>query len=635
MTINRSSVEAITNDSQGEYLLLRRNDSRSPTKNCSHGTLHEDTFILHTNNFTTTKNGYYWCQIVVNGSFRQPSQYARFYADDSNSCIEHHHFKRVNEGQCANATYSIVFPPVIFTTSTTPTAMATSRTTTIETTEYNKQLLFYVVGILSILVLFFGSLVVLILLMFVYKRHREHKQKNDTGYLGSAIAIHPRVSNTLPDSREDDTYSVVSDTSVGITTIVKNTDTEQDHTYDAAEFHTHTNNIDKHPQYNTLQRENTANTQIISNLTFDTYNKIDNNTSKDVQKCSNLSMQFQRSTQTTDSVHEYDEVDTNHAQRENKPQTCETETDWTHKAVPLDYEPVYYGLNDTQVESTGEHVLFDDEMYGTHPKSVSNEPTKQFQKDGVESTSRNDYSEVTTVKTVKTLSDNRSIANKEVEYAEPLPPNIKSPTQDAQAKDEHFYHSLEHNEPTKAEECNSGVPICIGSSNAEDKDNTSVSNNQHTSAELAAMPTKIHVTADTKYQTQPLTSLTDSTQTLDEVGTTKAPILFTIDQCEFDDPMYESVPHSVPKPSSMSSDLINEKMQTVQHILSQEEVPCRDVNDDPDMLNHAKDIESYANAPEYSDPVVPECVDDDMANDQREAKDPKVDIYNTFDDTYA
>ena len=483
---------------------------------------------------------------------------------------------------------------------------------------------------------------------------------------------------------EDDIYSVVSDTSLGDTvTTANHTDTQQDHTYDAAEFHTQTNSVNEHPQYNTLQRENTANAHTISNSTFDAYNKIDI-TSKDVQKCSKLSMQVQRSTRRTDSKHEYDDVDTGHTQRENQPYNCDNETDWKYQAVPLDYEPVYYGPNSTKVEeSTGEHELFDDEMYGTHKpvskrtsvqqgkesmskniysettttvKSQSehmstanqeveyaqpippnttrhtqdaqakdehfyhsledSEPTKAEEynreqgKEVVEFTSQNIYSETTT--TVKSRSEHMSTANQEVEYAEPLPPNTKRHTQDAQAKDEHFYHSLE-NKPTEAEECNNGVPYSIGSSNPE----TSVSNNQYTSSELAALPTRNNVTADIECQTQPLTSLSDRIQTMDEVGTINAPILFNIDQCEFDDPMYECVPHSVPKPSSMSSDLIHEKIQTVQHVfnLSQEEVPCRDMNEDPELLNHEKDIESYANAPEYSDPVVSECVDDDMAND--------------------
>ena len=52
-----------------------------------------------------------------------------------------------------------------------------------------------------------------------------------------------------------------------------------------------------------------------------------------------------------------------------------------------------------------------------------------------------------------------------------------------------------------------------------------------------------------------------------------------------------------------------------------------DVNDDPELLNHEEDM----NAPKYSDPVVPGCLDDIniMATDQRDST---VNISDTFDD---
>ena len=53
------------------------------------------------NNFSSDKNGSYWCQIYVNNSISQPSQYAWFYAADSSSCTQQHHFKLNIEPQCA------------------------------------------------------------------------------------------------------------------------------------------------------------------------------------------------------------------------------------------------------------------------------------------------------------------------------------------------------------------------------------------------------------------------------------------------------------------------------------------------------------------------------------------------------
>ena len=118
------------------------------------------------------------------------------------------------------------------------------------------------------------------------------------------------------------------------------------------------------------------------------------------------------------------------------------------------------------------------------------------------------------------MKEETPTANKEIQHAEPQAPNEESHVQDVQAKPEHFYHSLEPNEPTKPEKCIGGVPY-----SREGKD---------------------HVTVDAMCQTQTLTSLHDNygTHTKDEVDATNAPIL---DKIEFDDPMYEGIPHSVPK----------------------------------------------------------------------------------------
>ena len=70
-------------------------------QNCSTGPLYRDVFILVIFNFTSEKNGYYWCQINVNNSISQPSQFAWFYAADSSSCTHQNHFILTSEPQCA------------------------------------------------------------------------------------------------------------------------------------------------------------------------------------------------------------------------------------------------------------------------------------------------------------------------------------------------------------------------------------------------------------------------------------------------------------------------------------------------------------------------------------------------------
>ena len=228
--------------------------------------------------------------------------------------------------------------------------------------------------------------------------------------------------------------------------------------------------------------------------------------------------------------------------------------------MPRDYEPVYHEPNCTQVDkSTGKHPIFDNRI---HNKGAS----VKLMMNRVESTP---HSEIIT-----RVKEETPTVKEEVEYAEPLAPNDRSHTQ---AKHEHFYHSLDLNEPEKY---SSGAPY-----SKEGKD---------------------QVTVDAKCQIQTLTSPHDSysTHTMDEVDATNVPIPFNLDQCEFDDPMYEGIPHFVPKQTNNKNPSLNK----MHHFVSPEE--------------------EDTNTPEYSDPIVPEDLDD--INDR---EDTTVNIYNTFDDS--
>ena len=61
------------------------------------------------------------------------------------------------------------------------------------------------------------------------------------------------------------------------------------------------------------------------------------------------------------------------------------------------------------------------------------------------------------------------------------------------------------------------------------------------------------------------------------------------------------------------------------HFVPPEEISCiGEVNADPDLLNH----EEHTHAPDYSEPIVPECLDDsNMASD---IVDTTMNIYNTL-----
>ena len=220
------------------------------------------------------------------------------------------------------------------------------------------------------------------------------------------------------------------------------------------------------------------------------------------------------------------------------------ETDWTNKMMPGDYEPVYHEPNYTHVDKpTGECVLFDDATYGMH-KPASKGAAVQLGADRVESMPHSE--------TIATVKEELLTPDKEVEYAEPLPPNANNKAQDAQGKREHFYHSLEDsNEQMKAMKCISSVPYSNNSSNSAVKDSTVASSSDYFSEDKLAP--KDQVTADAKCQTQTLTSLYDSAHAIDAM--LNAPILFNIDQCEFHDPMYEGIPHSIPKQTDKNPSL--------------------------------------------------------------------------------
>ena len=230
-----SSTEVITSD-QNEYLIVQISASASSLtiENCTAGPLYRDTFILLINNFTSDKNGYYWCQIVVNGSVSQPSQYAWFYAADSSSCRQQNHFKQAAVPECAQFHRNIYTTSIItdlVSISVTPetsyptytTSMSTSiikimiyktanqsffntyyilgtilsstmtfTTTTGSTTTQAAQpedvsnLNLAVIGSLAALVAILGAVVVLMVVLFI---SNQHKKKNEGKHNAIIICI--------------------------------------------------------------------------------------------------------------------------------------------------------------------------------------------------------------------------------------------------------------------------------------------------------------------------------------------------------------------------------------------------------------------------------------------------------------
>jgi hypothetical protein len=228
----------------------------------------------------------------------------------------------------------------------------------------------------------------------------------------------------------------------------KNTDP---HTYDATEFHNNTSSNEE-PHYNTLQRDNAANILTWSNnstILFDTYEKIgsNNTTTNDAHNHSKLG-QLRGGTCRIDPEGEYDvvEFEDRHTRSVlNQPPTGMNET---IQMIPQGYEPVYlYGSSNTQTkELAGKCMLFDDKPHGAYNTIPA--PTRA----GVQL-------RVDAKPNSETVKGETPTTNKEVQYADPLTPNDKSHVlRDVQAEGEHFYHSLELNEPMNPEKCISGDP---------------------------------------------------------------------------------------------------------------------------------------------------------------------------------
>ena len=178
--------------------------------NCTNAPLYRDQFVLTINGFTSDNNGYYWCEIVVNNSISQPSQYAWFYAADNTSCTQENlrPFQRAKQPQCAEF-HPATTPSMIISNSTMSQhnniSMSTTLSEIISTSklpeeksnfttvtgilnlttqgkmsvksEVGMEYLMYIIGFLVVVFLLVTSLLVLLLLLYFCKRQRKCHQK--------------------------------------------------------------------------------------------------------------------------------------------------------------------------------------------------------------------------------------------------------------------------------------------------------------------------------------------------------------------------------------------------------------------------------------------------------------------------
>ena len=129
-----TSTEEITNIQNEQYLIHASSSSLTIIGNCTAGPLYRDLYALVIHNFTSEMNGYYWCQIVVNGSVSQPPEYAWFYAADSSLCTQQSHFKLASIPVCAEFQFN-TYPTSItdFVSISTPETPYPSYTTSMGT----------------------------------------------------------------------------------------------------------------------------------------------------------------------------------------------------------------------------------------------------------------------------------------------------------------------------------------------------------------------------------------------------------------------------------------------------------------------------------------------------------------------
>ena len=187
-----SSTEEITdahNDYTVQQIVASANSETIGNCTKSNGHLYRDTFSLIINNFTSDKNGYYWCQIFVNNSISQPSQYAWFYAADSSSCTQQSYFEIASKSEieCAvfqNNTFTAFHTDSITTTThltLTNTDISIRLATTLEVStnvpETGIQYLYYVVGFLGFFFLLLASLTIALLFFYAIKVYRKRNKR--------------------------------------------------------------------------------------------------------------------------------------------------------------------------------------------------------------------------------------------------------------------------------------------------------------------------------------------------------------------------------------------------------------------------------------------------------------------------
>ena len=364
-------------------------------------------------------------------------------------------------------------------------------------------------------------------------------------------------------TREEDIHSIVSNKSSIKNPSSECTETQENHTYNTAHFGS-TNDLKDHyhMHYNTLQQHKGA----TNTLPHEDFSSALHNLSRDKQ----LNAESNGHSSTGADVHEQYNFQDKCMQSEREHYTSRKQGDKVaYEITPLDYEIVCQTPNEDQKtkEISDDHKLFDNDIYSkTQSASVSGSQQEQMGKGcTTQPTPEQMYFEIEDKNSLCLLQD----INNEHEYAEPQVVNrVQRNTQgqNTQCVGGHYYHSLEGSD--KGVEAASSACINGGGSNKElqtkhvknavldhtydspdtfkNITNREVENTTH--LKTPSLPSHQNQsfselsTEENKYQTlTPPTTLSHSNQSLNEIGTATAPILFNIEHCQLDDPLYDGV----------------------------------------------------------------------------------------------
>ena len=390
--------------------------------------------------------------------------------------------------------------------------------------------------------------------------------------------------------REEAVYSVVSDTSVENQPL---NPVQQDHEYDTAEP---LNQCDSqtHSQYNTLYQEYNTSTSASRWLSPHMYDSIE---------------ETQLSKTDLDEAN-YDAVaNSGTGLGHVKIQTGKKR----NEIMSLSYEVGYQVTNNKRKEESTDYNVddfFDDERY-CKPQSTFQDVNNSFDDSTPHSVPRraevHDNSKSSAYPERSAIHEIISLPQSEdVEYADPcVSKRTKHSETEAQTiarSNEHHYHSLEQE--------NVGISKATVNSTSVTKHDIKRVQHEYHSPNLTVLPVRKAEINDKSY-TQTPTTLSYSTETLNDLGTMNSPILQNIEDYDFDDPRYDSVVH---------------QSAAVLHSTHTETSPSMRLNSNHDergailsAMNVNPELSlNYDDAPEYSDPIDLAAVNNEPSNTHSE-----------------